>query len=51
MAKMFCENKTTIILCVIPANQDLTTSEALQMAMELDPEGNRTVGVLTKVNN
>jgi hypothetical protein len=29
---------------------DLTNSDALHMAMELDPKGDRTIGVLTKVD-
>jgi len=28
----------------------MSTSDALQMAMELDPKGTRTLGVITKVN-
>ena len=27
----------------------MSTSDALQMAMELDPKGVRTIGVITKV--
>ena len=38
----------TIILCVIPCNVDIATIEALQMARDLDPEGIRTLGVMTK---
>lgn len=29
MAKRYCEDIRTIILCVIPANQDLSTSDSL----------------------
>ena len=50
MAKSYCKDESTIILCVIPANIDVTTSEALQMAQELDPQGNRTIGVITKID-
>ena len=50
MANSFCKDESTIILCVIPANIDVTTSEALQMAQELDPQGNRTIGVITKID-
>ncbi|KAK7035782.1 vacuolar protein sorting-associated protein 1 [Favolaschia claudopus] len=39
-----------IILAVTAANQDLANSEGLKMAREVDPEGNRTIGVLTKVD-
>lgn len=40
----------TIILCVLPANADMTTSDGLQMAQQLDPQGARTIGVLTKID-
>ncbi len=30
--------------------KDLATSDALKMAREVDPEGNRTLGVLTKLD-
>ena len=36
-------------MCVIPANADIATSDGLKMAREIDEEGRRTVGVLTKV--
>lgn len=39
-----------IILAVSPANSDLATSDALQMAKEADPKGNRTIGVITKLD-
>jgi len=45
----YFKDPRTIILCVIPANADMSTSDALQMAMELDPQGVRTIGVITKV--
>lgn len=50
MAKRYCSDPRTIIMCVSPANQDLSTSDGLMMARELDPEGNRTIGVLTKID-
>lgn len=40
----------TIILCVIPANADITNSDGLQMAREIDKRGVRTVGVITKID-
>ncbi len=30
--------------------KDLATSDALKLAREVDPEGNRTLGVLTKLD-
>ena len=49
MAKRYVKDKRTIILCVIAANQDMSTSDAIQMAMKYDSKGKRTFGVLTKV--
>ena len=40
----------TIILCVIPCTSDITTTEALVFAQEVDPEGGRTLGVLTRAD-
>ncbi|THH31528.1 hypothetical protein EUX98_g2638 [Antrodiella citrinella] len=39
-----------IILAVTAANTDLANSDGLKMAREVDPEGVRTIGVLTKVD-
>ncbi|KAM5564635.1 dynamin-related protein 3A-like [Rosa sericea] len=39
-----------IILAVSPANADLATSDALQLAREADPTGFRTIGVITKLD-
>ncbi len=38
----------TVILAVIPANQDIATVDILERAAKLDPQGERTIGVLTK---
>lgn len=35
-----------IILAVAPATQDLFADEAIKTALEVDPEGDRTVGAL-----
>lgn len=50
MAARYCQDERTIILCVIPANQDMSTSDGLQMARKLDPKGERTIGVITKID-
>ena len=50
MAKRYCEDPLTIILCVIAANSDIATSDGLKMAKELDTKGERTIGVLTKLD-
>ena len=38
------------VYCVIPANQDLATSEALKLMREIDPTGERSIGCLTKID-
>ena len=40
----------TIILAVTPANQDLANSDALKLAREVDKNGDRTIGVITKLD-
>ncbi|CAE8597978.1 unnamed protein product, partial [Polarella glacialis] len=42
--------KSSIILAVSAANADLATSDALALAREVDPLGERTLGVLTKLD-
>lgn len=37
-----------IILALSAANTDLATSDSLKLAREVDPDGNRTIGVITK---
>jgi hypothetical protein len=41
-------DERTIILAVIPSNTDVATQEILTIAKEVDPNGLRTLGVLTK---
>ncbi|XP_059653227.1 dynamin-related protein 3A-like [Cornus florida] len=41
---------TCLILAVTPANSDLANSDALQIAGNADPDGNRTIGVITKLD-
>jgi dynamin 1-like protein len=41
---------SAVILAVTAANTDLANSDALQLARDVDPEGIRTVGVLTKLD-
>lgn len=50
LVKIYCKNPDTLILCVIPANIDLANSEALKYARQLDPKGERTIGVMTKLD-
>jgi dynamin 1-like protein len=43
-------NPNAILLAVTSANTDLASSDALKLARELDPRGDRTIGVLTKLD-
>ncbi|CAG2101558.1 unnamed protein product [Medioppia subpectinata] len=46
----YISGENCLILAVTPANQDLATSDALKLANKVDPEGDRTIGVLTKLD-
>ncbi|OAQ62498.1 interferon-induced GTP-binding protein Mx2 [Purpureocillium lilacinum] len=48
MVKRYMDNSRTIILAVMPCNVDIATQEILKLAKAADPEGIRTMGVLTK---
>lgn len=46
----YIENPNCIILAVTSANTDIATSESLKFAKEIDPDGRRTLAVLTKLD-
>ncbi|KAG8007466.1 Interferon-induced GTP-binding protein Mx [Nibea albiflora] len=48
LIEKFIKKQETIILVVVPSNVDIATTEALKMAREVDPDGERTLGILTK---
>lgn len=50
MSLHYISNPNAIILAVTSANTDLANSDALKLAQSVDPYGNRTVGVLTKLD-
>ncbi|KAI8451615.1 Dynamin central region-domain-containing protein [Phakopsora pachyrhizi] len=50
MLYKFITKPNSIILAVTAANTDLANSDGLKLAREVDPEGSRTIGVLTKVD-
>lgn len=50
MVMAYIKKPNAIILAVTPANTDLANSDALQLAKEVDPEGKRTIGVITKLD-
>ncbi|KAL2177947.1 Dynamin central region-domain-containing protein [Thermothelomyces heterothallicus CBS 202.75] len=50
MILKYIQKPNAIILAVTAANIDLANSDGLKLAREVDPEGQRTIGVLTKVD-
>lgn len=44
----YMKNPRSIMLTVVPANVDIATQEIIEIAREVDPDGDRTLGVLTK---
>lgn len=50
MVLSFITKPNAIILSVTAANTDLANSDGLMLAREVDPEGTRTIGVLTKID-
>lgn len=50
MVMKYIQKPNAIILAVTAANVDLANSDGLKLAREVDPEGQRTIGVLTKVD-
>ncbi|XP_052184562.1 phragmoplastin DRP1C-like [Diospyros lotus] len=50
MVRSYVEKPNCIILAITPANQDIATSDAIKLARDVDPTGERTFGVLTKLD-
>ncbi|EJU05517.1 hypothetical protein DACRYDRAFT_19968 [Dacryopinax primogenitus] len=50
MLVKYISKPNALILAVTAANTDLANSDGLKLAREVDPEGTRTIGVLTKVD-
>jgi len=50
MIQQFVSKDNCLILAVSPANADLANSDALKIAKEFDPQGARTIGVITKLD-
>ncbi|TKR61100.1 hypothetical protein L596_028255 [Steinernema carpocapsae] len=50
MILSFIEKENCLILAVTPANTDLATSDAIKLAQKMDPKGERTIGVLSKLD-
>lgn len=50
MIMSYIKLPSCLILAVTPANADLANSDALQIAGNADPDGYRTIGVITKLD-
>ncbi|GFT20525.1 dynamin [Nephila pilipes] len=50
MLLTYVKKDSCLVLAVTAANQDIATSDALKLAKEVDPEGLRTIGVITKLD-
>ncbi|XP_068104549.1 dynamin-1 isoform X6 [Hyperolius riggenbachi] len=50
MLMQFVTKENCLLLAVSPANTDLANSDALKIAKEVDPQGLRTIGVITKLD-
>ncbi|KAK9810425.1 hypothetical protein WJX72_010489 [[Myrmecia] bisecta] len=50
MVLEFISKESCIILAVSAGNSDVANSDALKLAQQVDPEGKRTLGVLTKLD-
>ncbi|KAA0721707.1 Dynamin-2 [Triplophysa tibetana] len=50
MLLQFISKENCLVLAVTPANTDLANSDALKMSKEVDPQGLRTIGVITKLD-
>ncbi|MED6293447.1 Dynamin-2, partial [Characodon lateralis] len=50
MIMQFISRESCLILAVTPANTDLANSDALKLAKDVDPQGLRTIGVITKLD-
>ena len=50
LIKPYVDNPNSLVLALSKANDDLANSEALKLAREVDPDGIRTVGVITHLD-
>jgi dynamin 1-like protein len=50
MVSSYIEKPNSIILAVSPATMDIATSDSLRLARTYDAQGERTIGVLTKLD-
>ncbi|KAK1946578.1 Interferon-induced GTP-binding protein Mx [Phytophthora citrophthora] len=50
MVDRYMKQERTVIIAVVPANVDMHNTEILQAAQQADPNGTRTIAVVTKVD-
>lgn len=50
MCLQYITNPNSIVLAVTAANTDIANSDSLKLAREVDADGTRTIGVLTKMD-
>ena len=50
LVRKYVTNERMIILCVVPAGDDFSNSEAIKIAKTVDETGRRTLGVITKID-
>lgn len=50
LVQEYISKENCVILSVSAANVDLANSESLKLARQVDPQGRRTIGVLTKLD-
>ncbi|KAH0873675.1 hypothetical protein HID58_071037, partial [Brassica napus] len=50
VVRSYIEKPNDIILAISPVKKDLASSDAIKISREVDPSGERTFGVLTKID-
>ncbi|CAG9310874.1 unnamed protein product [Blepharisma stoltei] len=50
MVLEYIKKENAIILAISPGNNDIANSDALKIARDVDPRGERTLGVITKLD-
>jgi hypothetical protein len=48
IVKNYIRDSRTVILVILPCNLNIATQEILALAEDVDPTGERTLGILTK---
>ncbi|CAF1629884.1 unnamed protein product, partial [Didymodactylos carnosus] len=51
LIKKYIEHETAIVLHVIPASVDFTTSESMKLSKDYDPNGDRQLIAVSKIDN